>query len=189
VTEKKDHYAHACLETFFSLGRLLKNLFDESGKEVSDFFSLEDTFLSFQSRFGREKWLTPSTEQLAIDLVKQGYKHLFVCAPSFTVDCLETWQELGEELQETIGEGGMIHLVPCLNDDPLWIQDFSKDLLQMVYSPFSGSPTLGLSDRSYPDVWRNPEMWVEQKRGQSLWKKLSMVKGENACCHNKKREP
>ena len=78
--------------------------------------------LSFQSRLGKDKWLTPSTEQTVKDLAARGIRRLLVICPGFTVDCLETLEEIGHGVRETFMAHGGEHLVllPCLNDDPQW---------------------------------------------------------------------
>lgn len=73
--------------------------------------------VSFQSRFGRAKWLEPSTEDTLARLAGQGVKSLAVMAPGFSADCLETLEEIalrGKEL--FIEKGGRFLIyVPCLN--------------------------------------------------------------------------
>lgn len=72
---------------------------------------------SFQSRFGRAKWLEPSTEDTLRDLAKSGIKRLAIAAPGFSADCLETREELairGRELFEEHG-GSEFAALDCLN--------------------------------------------------------------------------
>lgn len=80
--------------------------------------------MSYQSRFGREPWLQPYTDETIENLAKKGVKHLHVITPAFSVDCLETLEEIAEQCRETfIQHGGRsFHLIPCLNDHPLHIQ-------------------------------------------------------------------
>ncbi len=82
-----------------------------------------DYTMSFQSRVGLNKWLTPSTEETAGNLAKRGVKHLKVACPSFVADCLETIEEIGMELRHTfLSEGGeSFELIPCLNDEDLFV--------------------------------------------------------------------
>ncbi len=73
---------------------------------------------SFQSRFGRAKWLEPSTETLLRAEAEQGTKGLAVAAPGFAADCLETREELairGRELFLRAG-GAEFAALDCLND-------------------------------------------------------------------------
>ena len=74
--------------------------------------------MTFQSRFGREPWLTPYTAEYVAALPAQGVKRIAVVAPGFLSDCIETLDELGRELRELfLGQGGeQFCLVPCLNE-------------------------------------------------------------------------
>ncbi len=74
--------------------------------------------MTFQSRFGREPWLTPYTAEYVAALPAQGVKRIAVVAPGFLSDCIETLDELGRELRESfLGQGGeQFCLVPCLNE-------------------------------------------------------------------------
>jgi ferrochelatase len=79
---------------------------------------------TFQSLFGRERWLRPYTEEKLKELAKQGTKRVFVAMPGFTTDCLETLDEIGNEAAETFRHAGgeALHRCPCLNDHPAWIE-------------------------------------------------------------------
>jgi protoporphyrin/coproporphyrin ferrochelatase len=78
---------------------------------------------SFQSRLGREPWLTPYTDETVMALGDRGIKKLFVILPGFTADCLETLDEIGNEAEEEFHEHGgeKLRSCPCLNDHPKWI--------------------------------------------------------------------
>jgi len=119
VLSKKDLYYKHCIETFFLLTAQIK-------------FPAEKIFLCFQSRFGREPWLGPSTELVADDLVKMGKKRIAVYCPSFVVDCLETTVEIGVELREHIaGNGGEIISIPCLNDFDPWAEALTSLIIDL----------------------------------------------------------
>ena len=84
----------------------------------------EDEWISgFQSRFGKEPWLEPYTEEVLARLGGQGVQRLVAICPGFTADCLETLDEIGREGAEQFAHGGgqQFHLVPCLNDHPAWL--------------------------------------------------------------------
>ena len=73
--------------------------------------------LSFQSRFGREEWLRPYTDELFAELGQQGVKRIAVITPGFAADCLETLEEIaitGEEQFHAAG-GEQFTFIPCLN--------------------------------------------------------------------------
>lgn len=79
---------------------------------------------SFQSRLGKDPWLTPFTDKTIIDFAKKGVKKLVVVCPAFVSDCLETIEEIGEEAREFFIENGgeEFTLVPCLNDRKDWAE-------------------------------------------------------------------
>ncbi|RDY65495.1 ferrochelatase [Lysobacter soli] len=73
--------------------------------------------LSYQSRFGRDKWLEPSTQQTLHALAARGVRNVDVVAPGFAVDCIETLEEVAMMLAEDFAEhGGTLRYIPCLND-------------------------------------------------------------------------
>jgi len=78
---------------------------------------------SFQSRLGNG-WLEPFTDVLLEQFPLRGIKRLAVVCPSFVSDCLETLEEIAIRGRESfLAAGGeSLHYVPCLNDDPLWIE-------------------------------------------------------------------
>jgi protoporphyrin/coproporphyrin ferrochelatase len=79
---------------------------------------------SFQSLFGKDLWLQPYTDETLKKLAKEGVKRVFVATPGFTTDCLETLDEIGNEAREIFRHAGgeELHLSPCLNDHPAWIE-------------------------------------------------------------------
>lgn len=115
VIYKGDDYFKHCYETFW----LIKNRVD--GIHPSRIF------MTFQSRFGSEEWLTPYTDEFANERVEAGDKKIAFYCPSFVADCLETIDEIGHELQHELKDEGVeVSLIPCLNDDDKWCQDFYK---------------------------------------------------------------
>jgi ferrochelatase len=73
--------------------------------------------LSYQSRFGRDKWLEPSTQQTLHTLAARGVRKVDVVAPGFAVDCIETLEEVAMMLTEEFATlGGTLRYIPCLND-------------------------------------------------------------------------
>ena len=79
--------------------------------------------LTFQSRFGKARWLEPFTEPTLRALAQRGVRRVDVICPGFTGDCLETLEEIGMEgRQAFLTSGGKeFHYIACLNDDPAWI--------------------------------------------------------------------
>lgn len=88
---------------------------------------------SFQSRLGRDEWLKPATDKVVPELARRGVKRLVVVCPSFVSDCLETLEEIGIRARdEFIAAGGQeLHLVPCVNADPVWVKALAQRILEM----------------------------------------------------------
>ncbi|GAA6191340.1 ferrochelatase [Phaeobacter sp. NW0010-22] len=74
---------------------------------------------TFQSKFGPEEWLQPYTVEHVAELAKQGKKNIAICAPAFSADCIETLEEINEEIKESFEHAGgeVFTYIPCLNDD------------------------------------------------------------------------
>lgn len=79
--------------------------------------------ITFQSRLGRDPWLSPATDETVNNLAKAGVKRLAILSPAFTADCLETLEELGMQAKEAFLEHGgeELVLVPSLNANPVWV--------------------------------------------------------------------
>lgn len=78
----------------------------------------DDALISaFQSKFGPEEWLKPYTVEEVARLAKAGKKRIAVIAPAFSADCLETLEEIREEIRESFIEAGgeEFTYIPCLN--------------------------------------------------------------------------
>ncbi len=82
---------------------------------------------TFQSKFGPEEWLKPYTVEEVARLAENGKKNIAVCAPAFSADCIETLEEINEEIKESFEEAGgeVFTYIPCLNDDPAHIEALS----------------------------------------------------------------
>ena len=83
---------------------------------------------TFQSRFGPEEWLQPYTVEEVARLAEGGKKRIAVIAPAFSADCIETLEEINEEIRESFEEAGGEHFtyIPCLNDDDAHIAALSE---------------------------------------------------------------
>jgi ferrochelatase len=80
----------------------------------------QDQYLiTFQSRFGKAKWLEPYTEPSLVKLATAGVRSVDVICPGFSADCLETLEEIDQEARHAfIAAGGsQFHYIRCLNDD------------------------------------------------------------------------
>ena len=80
----------------------------------------EDLLLTFQSRFGRERWLEPYTQPTLEALAREGVRRVDVACPGFAVDCLETLEEIAVENAVAFrGAGGeALRYITCLNAEP-----------------------------------------------------------------------
>jgi ferrochelatase len=81
----------------------------------------EKLILTFQSRFGPAEWLQPYTDKTLEALPGKGIKNVAILTPGFSVDCLETLEEIAMEGKESFLEAGGENYayIPCLNDsDP-----------------------------------------------------------------------
>ena len=84
---------------------------------------------TFQSKFGPEEWLKPYTvEEVARLVEKEKKKSIAVIAPAFSSDCIETLEEINEEIKESFEEAGgeEFTYIPCLNDSTAHIDALSS---------------------------------------------------------------
>lgn len=98
---------------------------EASARAIAQALGLEDSdwTLTYQSRFGREKWLEPATDRTLEALAARGVRRVDVLAPGFAVDCLETLEEVAMMLAEGFAErGGELRYIRCLNESPAHAQ-------------------------------------------------------------------
>jgi ferrochelatase len=90
---------------------------------------------TFQSLFGRDRWLKPYTEETLKRLAQEGKKRIFIAMPGFTVDCLETIDEIGFEAREAFLRAGgeKLHRCPCVNDHHAWIEAMRTLIVQEAH--------------------------------------------------------
>ncbi|MEF3092383.1 ferrochelatase [Raoultella sp. WB_B2P2-3] len=86
--------------------------------------SPDRVMMTYQSRFGREPWLTPYTDETLKMLGEQGVKHVQVLCPGFSADCLETLEEIAVQNREFFLEAGgqKYEYIPALNADAAHIE-------------------------------------------------------------------
>lgn len=106
--ELGDPYHCQCRKT----ARLLEARMAKSGKRPGLRFAT-----SFQSRFGRAKWLEPATDAVLAQEAARGTRRLAIAAPGFSADCLETREELAIRGKEQFFEAGgeLFAALDCLN--------------------------------------------------------------------------
>ena len=91
----------------------------QSVSAVAEVLNLKDECqITFQSRVGREPWLQPYTDEVIKNLAKSGVKHIQVISPGFSVDCLETLEEIAIRYRDLfLAAGGeKFEYIPALND-------------------------------------------------------------------------
>ncbi|OME12151.1 ferrochelatase [Paenibacillus odorifer] len=107
-----DPYPQQCMET----ARLLASAMN---------WEPEHWQLSFQSRFGREEWVGPSTADVLGELAGRGIRKPLIFSPGLVTDCLETLHELAIEGREQFEAGGgqaeEFMAIPCLNNHEDWL--------------------------------------------------------------------
>lgn len=79
----------------------------------------EQWSVSFQSRFGREEWLRPYTDEVLRGMPAHGVHSVDVICPGFAADCVETLEEIEQENRQYFVDAGgrVFNYIPCLNDD------------------------------------------------------------------------
>jgi ferrochelatase len=87
---------------------------------------------TYQSLFGKDVWLQPYTDETLLRLAREGVRRVFIATPGFTADCLETLDEIGNEARELFRHAGgeLLHVCPCLNDHPKWIEGMKRLILE-----------------------------------------------------------
>lgn len=109
--DKGDPYASRCRETARRVAKQL-NLSDD------------EWAVSFQSRFGKQEWVKPYTDELLQQWAMQGVKSVQVISPAFSADCLETLEELAIQNNELFKENGgeSYAYIPALNSQEEHLQ-------------------------------------------------------------------
>ena len=135
--ERGEPYEKQCLET----ARLLAEALELAPAQYR---------VSFQSRFGAAKWLTPYTAQVLKELGRAGTECVDVICPGFICDCLETLEEIAIEGQALFLEagGGDFRYIPCLNDSHEWLAalaDLAERQMEGWVEPRPPTPRRGLT--------------------------------------------
>lgn len=114
-------YRHQCFRT-------MQAFVQQAGVPASKFS------LAFQSRLGRDPWLTPYTDQELERLAAKGVRKLLVICPAFVSDCLETIEEIGMRGRETFLHAGgtEFQMIPCLNEHPLWVDALATMVARFI---------------------------------------------------------
>ena len=110
---------HGIPERFVALGDPYRAHCENTAQLLAQSLQLgkDEWSLSFQSRFGRARWLQPYTIEAVADLARRGVKNIAVMCPGFAADCLETLEEIGMENRDAFRAAGgeQYQYIPALN--------------------------------------------------------------------------
>ncbi len=150
---------HGTPRRYFDNGDPYYCLCQMTARRVAERLQLpEDKWMvTFQSRFGKEEWLQPYTDKTLESLPGAGVRKVDVICPGFSVDCLETLEEIAEENREIfLHHGGeAFHYITCLNDN----SDHIKMMLALVQTHTQGWPVAAVASRD--------ELALTQRRAQA----------------------
>ena len=122
---------HGIPEKYFLKGDPYHCYFYKTTRLIEEKSNFKIPFLvTFQSRFGPQKWLSPYTDKTLEELPSKGIKKVLLLCPGFSSDCIETLEEINIEAKELfLNSGGKkFDFVPCLNDR----EDHIELLYQLV---------------------------------------------------------
>lgn len=115
----------------------------KTGRLVAERLGLraQEYRITFQSRFGRARWLEPYTQPTLRELARAKVERVDVICPGFAVDCLETLEEINIEARQAFLDAGgkTFHYIGCLNDR----QDGIRALGQVAMRHLQGWPIAG----------------------------------------------
>ena len=103
LVDAGDPYEQQCLQSVSAVAGVLK--------------LKEEYQITYQSRVGREPWLQPYTDEVIKELAESGVRHIQLISPGFSVDCLETLEEIAIRYRDLfIAAGGKkFEYIPALN--------------------------------------------------------------------------
>ena len=123
---------HGIPKRNFDLGDPYQCYCQKTTRLVAEKLNLKEKeyMTTFQSRFGPAEWLKPYTSDTMEELPEKGIKNILVVAPAFSVDCLETIEEIDQENREIFLKAGGENFtyIPCLNDSDGQV-NFLKQLI------------------------------------------------------------
>jgi len=108
---------HGLPRRYVELGDPYRQQCEETARLLAQELGFEST-LAFQSRFGREEWLKPYTDETLATWGREKVESVDVLCPGFSADCLETIEEIDQQNRELFEHsgGGRFRYIPALND-------------------------------------------------------------------------
>lgn len=127
---------HGTPERFRDEGDLYYQQCLTTAQRAADELGLEEDrwLVTFQSRFGREEWLQPYTDETLKGLPQQGVTSVDILCPGFAADCLETIEEIGAENRDYFLQAGgeRYRYIPALNDRDEHISALAEIVLRTI---------------------------------------------------------
>lgn len=127
---------HGIPESYFNNGDPYPCHCRKTTRLLREALGLDETRLqiSFQSRFGKEPWVQPYTDETLERWGKEGVESVDVICPGFPADCLETIEEIGMENRDIFLEAGgkTYRYIPALNDSDAHIRALTDIILSQV---------------------------------------------------------
>ena len=124
---------HGLPERYIEQGDPYRDQSEQSVKNIVAELQLDESeyLMTYQSRVGAEKWLEPYTDKELIRLAGNGVKRVQVVCPGFSIDCLETLEEIAMQNQGFFKEAGgeTLEYIPALNDSDAHV-DVMLELLR-----------------------------------------------------------
>jgi len=132
---------HGIPQRYFDNGDPYPCMCRKTGRLLAEALELKEGewLVSYQSRFGKEPWVTPYTDETLKQWGAEGVGRVDAICPGFSADCLETIEEIGEENRGYFLEAGgrEFHYIPALNADEVHI----KALAEVLFSQLKGWKT------------------------------------------------
>jgi len=127
---------HGIPESYFNNGDPYPCHCRKTTRLLREALGLDETQLqmSFQSRFGKEPWVQPYTDETLERWGKEGVESVDVICPGFPADCLETIEEIGMENRDIFLEAGgkTYRYIPALNDSDTHIRALTDIVLSQI---------------------------------------------------------
>ena len=127
---------HSIPESYFNNGDPYPCHCRKTTRLLREALGLDETQLqmSFQSRFGKEPWVQPYTDETLERWGKEGVESVDVICPGFPADCLETIEEIGMENRDIFLEAGgkTYRYIPALNDSDTHIRALTDIVLSQI---------------------------------------------------------
>ncbi|MFM2479755.1 ferrochelatase [Celerinatantimonas sp. YJH-8] len=127
---------HGIPERYVQAGDPYARQCEQTTRRIVDLLALPDDAwkMSYQSRFGREPWVQPYTDELLTSLAADGVKAVDIISPAFSVDCLETLEEISCQLKLLFfRQGGVeFNYIPALNAQDQHAQILSEIILEHI---------------------------------------------------------